>query len=104
MLGTDGEAAGLLTRWVGSVFGVGRVEETIKGLPIYLCFYRQRYPCHPLTYAYLGVVCGLAPGVIEGVEYSYLNATLLRGGPDLVGPFVVVQLLRLISLPLLHAC
>ena len=95
----------LVTRWFGFVFGVGLIEEATKALPIYLFVYRKARPYRPLNYAYVGIVSGLAFGVIEGVLYSYQYAEGLRqGGPDLIGVYIVVQLLRLISLPLLHAC
>jgi RsiW-degrading membrane proteinase PrsW (M82 family) len=95
----------LVSRWFGFVFGVGLIEEATKALPVYLFVYRKARPYRPLNYAYVGIVSGLAFGVIEGVAYSYRYAEgLRRGGPDLIGVYIVVQLLRLISLPLLHAC
>jgi RsiW-degrading membrane proteinase PrsW (M82 family) len=99
------EGAFFLVRWAGMVLGVGLVEEAVKALPVYLFVYRPGRGYRPLTYAYVGVVSGLAFGVAEAVGYSYSYAAALRvDGPDQIGLFVVVQLMRLISLPLLHAC
>jgi RsiW-degrading membrane proteinase PrsW (M82 family) len=96
------QSLSLLTRWFGFVFGVGLIEEATKALPVYLFVYRKARPYRPLNYAYVGIVSGLAFGVIEGVYYSYKYAVLPRLG--LIDLYIVIQLLRLISLPLLHAC
>jgi hypothetical protein len=89
-------------RWVGFVVGVGLVEEAAKGLPVWLFTERT---ARPVTHAHAGVVSGLGFGIAEAVSYSSLyKEGLTQEGPDGVAFFLLVQLLRLITLPLLHAC
>lgn len=92
----------LLSRWLGYILGVGTMEEGIKALPIFLFVYRKNLRFRPLTYAFIGAVSGLAFGVAEAVNYSLSYTKLARAGA--VDYYLVIQLLRLISLPLLHAC
>jgi RsiW-degrading membrane proteinase PrsW (M82 family) len=92
-----------LTRLCGFVFGVGVVEETVKALPIFLFVFRARAQFDPAGYAYLGAISGLAFGVIEAIGYSqtYLVGNTIGSLP--AEAYLVVQVLRFISLPLLHA-
>src|SRR5262249_11021273 len=93
----------LAVRWFSFVCGVGVLEEGSEALPAHLFVYRKRPAPGPLTFAYLGAVSGLAFGVAEAVSYSYLYAHGLEKGALGFGDYIVVQFLRLISLPLLHA-
>ena len=95
--------AGVVQRVFGLILGVGLVEELVKALPILWIFLRNREPGTVREITYLGCVSGFAFGVSEGVAYSiFYAATMLRGDMPL-GVYVVVQLSRLITLPLLHA-
>ncbi len=55
-------------------------------------------------YSFIGAVSGLAFGVAEAVNYSYLYANGLMYGRIGLGANMIAQSLRLTSLPLLHAC
>jgi RsiW-degrading membrane proteinase PrsW (M82 family) len=91
-------------RLIGFVFGVGPVEETAKALPILWLILHRRAAYRPLTAAYIGLLSGLGFGVAEAVHYSYLYASAL-GTPGFgLGAYLSTELLRLISLPLLHGC
>jgi protease PrsW len=102
--GTESEF--LPVQLVSYVLGVGLLEEAAKALPVFLFVYQK--PGHgyrPLTFAFIGAVSGLAFGVKEAVHYTQQYEALLSQGVfDNLGQFIVVQFLRLISLPLLHAC
>lgn len=95
---------GFLPRLLGFILGVGIVEEGTKALPLYLFCYRRNYDASPLMYSFIGAVSGLAFGVAEAVNYSYLYANGLMHGRFGLGAYIIAQFLRLISLPLLHAC
>ena len=99
----QGELA-LLPRLLGFVLGVGVVEEGTKALPLYLFCYKRNFDASPLMYSFIGAVSGLAFGVAEAVNYSYLYAHGLMQGRFGLGAYMIAQFLRLISLPLLHAC
>lgn len=99
----EGEMA-LIPRLMGFILGVGVVEEGVKALPVYLFCYRRNYDASPLMYSFIGAVSGLAFGVAEAVNYSYLYANGLMHGRFGLGAYIIAQFLRLISLPLLHAC
>jgi RsiW-degrading membrane proteinase PrsW (M82 family) len=94
---------GFIPRLLGFVLGVGVVEEGTKALPVYLFAYRRNRDFSPLMYAFIGAVSGLAFGVAEAVNYSYLYASGLVHGQFGLGAYMIAQFLRLISLPLLHA-
>lgn len=64
----SGQSHGLLTRRLGFVLGAAVVEEVVKALPVYLFVYHKGRDYRPLTFAYVGVVSGLAFGVVEAVE------------------------------------
>lgn len=95
---------GFLPRLLGFVLGVGVVEEGTKALPIYLFCYKRNVNASPLMYSFIGAVSGLAFGVSEAVNYSYLYAHGLMQHRIGLGSYMIAQFLRLISLPLLHAC
>ncbi len=104
-----------LTRAAGCVFGTGILEEGVKALPLYWLFIRKRNPARLEDCAFLGAVSGLALGVAEAVLYSYAYAQQhatdfvnvwerYREIPQvLYAVYMVEQMARLISLPLLHA-
>jgi RsiW-degrading membrane proteinase PrsW (M82 family) len=92
-------------RLFGFVLGVGLMEEACKALPLLLFVYRKPHGYRPLTFAYIGVVSGVAFGVKEAVVYSHAYAAALQQmGIQALGGYVAVQILRLIGLPLLHGC
>jgi len=92
-------------RWLGFVLGVGLMEEGCKALPLLLFVYRKPHAYRPLTFAYIGVVSGVAFGVKEAVVYSHAYAAALQEmGIQAIGGYIAVQILRLIGLPLLHGC
>ena len=104
LLYQDAFQGGFVLRTLGFVLGVGVLEEAIKGLPVYLFVSRTKDNLTPLQFSFCGAVSGLAFGVSEAVSYSYKYSMHLRQGDFGFGTYIVVQLLRLITLPLLHAC
>ena len=88
---------------LGYVFGVGVVEECVKGLPLYFWFLIQKKPTTPREAAYAGVLSGLAFGVAEAVGYSIKYSNDQAAGQLTPGAFLIAQFIRIISLPLLHA-
>ena len=97
------QAGDFLKRLVGTVLGVGVPEELVKAIPLFWIFVRNREPGTVREITYLGCVSGFAFGVSEAVYYSVTYAqTVVRGDMPL-GVYMVVQLTRLITLPLLHA-
>jgi len=93
----------LLTRLAGGVFGVGVSEELVKAIPLLWIFVRNREPGTVREITYLGCVSGFAFGVSESVYYSVNYAQTVVSGGMYLRDYVVVQLTRLITLPLLHA-
>ncbi len=93
----------LLVRLVSYVFGVGLLEELVMVVPVLWIFVRNREPGTIREITYLGCVSGFAFGVSEAVAYSVFFAQGVARGDLPLGAFVVVQLTRLITLPLLHA-
>lgn len=96
-------SANILGRALGFVLGVGLLEEAAKALPLYWLFIHKKNPTQPRESAFLGSMSGLAFGVSEAVSYSILYAygRELRIFGD--GQYIVLQFLRLITIPLLHA-
>lgn len=97
------ESADLVGQLVGFVFGVGLLEEATKALPLWWRYIYKREPVTPREAAYVGCTSGLAFGVAEAVTYSILYAVAQSRGQLGYGDYLTVQLLRLITLPLLHA-
>jgi len=93
----------ILVRLPAYVFGVGLLEESVKAVPLLWIFVRNREPGTLREISYLGCVSGFAFGVSEAVSYSLFYAQGVASGSMSLGAFVVVQLTRLITLPLLHA-
>lgn len=96
-------AGEFLKRLVGTVFGVGLSEELVKAIPLLWIFVRNREPGTVREITYLGCISGFAFGVSEAVYYSVFYAQTVARGDMPLGVYVVVQLTRLITLPLLHA-
>jgi RsiW-degrading membrane proteinase PrsW (M82 family) len=97
------QSATFLQRVVGTVFGIGVPEEVVKAIPLLWIFLRNREPGTVREITYLGCVSGFAFGVSEAVYYSISYAETMARGDMPLGAYMVVQLSRLITLPLLHA-
>jgi len=97
------QAPSLVLRLAAYVFVVGTLEELVKAMPVLWIFVRNREPGTIREITYLGCVSGFAFGVSEAVAYSVFYAQGVVRGDLPLGAFVVVQLTRLITLPLLHA-
>jgi len=88
-------------RLLGYVAGVGVLEEAVKILPIlWLCYYAREI-FSPKEAAFYAAVSGLAFGVAESARY--LTAYDPTNSPISSGQYVILQFIRLITLPLLHA-
>jgi len=92
-----------LKRAIGTFLGVATSEEVVKAIPLLWIFVRNREPGTVREITYLGCVSGFAFGVSEAVAYSMFYAQTVARGHMPLGVYVVVQLSRLITLPLLHA-
>lgn len=95
----------LLTRWVGFLVGVGIVEETVKLFMLYFLWPQRPRPQVMMFY---GLMAGLGFGIYEGVGYqtSYnLQFSFPKGEftPQSAGFYYLLNILRLTSLPFLHA-
>ena len=93
----------ILFHLIGFIFGVGVLEEGCKALPVYLMVFRTRREYPPLMFAFVGAVSGLAFGVVEAGSYTVQNVAQLHGRAS-IPAFLITEFLRLITLPLLHAC
>jgi RsiW-degrading membrane proteinase PrsW (M82 family) len=82
---------------------VGVVEELLKAAPLLFAFLQRGMPTTPRAAAFLGGVSGLAFGVAEAVQYSFMYSQGQQNGQLNYGSYLAVQLLRFISSPLLHA-
>jgi RsiW-degrading membrane proteinase PrsW (M82 family) len=97
-----------VSRYIGFVFGVGVTEETVKILPVLWLAFRLKKLATPRDAAFYAGISGLAFGVAEAVSYSLNYTQILQpgtaGGEGAAGAggFVVLEFLRLISLPFLH--
>src|ERR1051326_7915485 len=88
---------------IATVVLVGVVEELLKAAPLIFAFLQRRMPTTPRAAAFLGGVRGLAFGVAEAVQYSFMYSQGQQSGRLNYGSYLAVQLLRFISSPLLHA-
>ncbi|MGH7291785.1 MAG: PrsW family glutamic-type intramembrane protease, partial [Myxococcota bacterium] len=93
----------LLWRLIAFVSVVGLLEESVKAIPLLWIFVRNRERGTIREITYLGCVSGFAFGISEAVAYSMFYAQTVVRGEVTLGAYVVVQLTRLITLPLLHA-
>lgn len=83
---------------IGYVFGVGLTEEFAKLLPLLIISSTTKKPLVPQTLVYYGLMCGIAFGVFEGVQYQMtVNAEL-----EYASSFFH-NVARLTSLPFMHA-
>lgn len=88
----------ILFRFIGFIFGVGFVEETIKALPLLYLIYRAKEPIIPQTLVFYGLISGIGFGVLEGVIYQ----TGVNKELNYESAFFM-NVARLTSLPFLHA-
>lgn len=89
----------LLKAWIGFVGGVGVPEELAKALILILMF-REKDRIHPHTMLFYGLMAGLGFGLYEGVRYQFHWNWQLTRTPE---GYYLLNLLRLTSLPFLHA-
>jgi RsiW-degrading membrane proteinase PrsW (M82 family) len=85
------------------VAGVGVIEESAKALPIWWLYIHKRNEDSLSTIVFLGCISGFAFGVAEAVNYSIDYALGLTQGDLGFGDYLLAQMTRLITLPLLHA-
>jgi RsiW-degrading membrane proteinase PrsW (M82 family) len=78
------------------------VEESVKILPVWWFYIHKRNEDSLSTIVFLGCISGFAFGVAEAVDYSISYAFHLTINGHL-GDYLIVQMTRLITLPLLHA-
>jgi RsiW-degrading membrane proteinase PrsW (M82 family) len=97
------ESPWILGRLIGFVAGVGVLEETAKVLPVWWIYVHKKNEDGVGTILFLGCISGFAFGVAEAAKYSISYALGLKAGNMGFGDYLTVQMLRLISLPLLHA-
>ena len=84
---------------IGYTLGVGLTEELAKAVPILIILYRAKEPLIPQTVVYYGFISGIAFGVWEGVQYQMT----VNAEQEYTVSFYL-NILRLTSLPFLHAC
>jgi RsiW-degrading membrane proteinase PrsW (M82 family) len=103
LLYQSSEQPNILLSLIGNIFGVGLLEECCKALPVYLMVFRTKREYPPLMYAYVGAVSGLAFGVVEAGHYTVKVTGQIQTLAS-IPIFLLTIFLRLITLPLLHAC
>ncbi len=96
-------SASIVGRLIGFVLGVGIVEELTKALPIWWLYVHKRNEDSLSTIVFLGCISGFAFGVAEAVNYSLAYVLGFKFGMLGSGDYLLSQLTRLITLPLLHA-
>jgi protease PrsW len=94
---------GFLHRLLGSIFGVGLLEEACKALPVYFLMLRQQKLSDPHSAAFYGAMSGLGFAIAEGAAYSIRYAFGLTAGNLGFGSYVAANTIRFVSLPLFHA-
>jgi RsiW-degrading membrane proteinase PrsW (M82 family) len=95
--------ASIVGRLFGFVCGVGVLEECAKVLPIWWLYIHRREEDSLSTIVFLGCISGFAFGVAEAANYSISYALGLRAGRLGFSDYLIAQMTRLITLPLLHA-
>jgi protease PrsW len=93
----------LVTSLLANILLIGVVEEFLKAAPLIFAFLKRGVPTTPRAAAFLGGVSGLAFGVAEAVQYSFMYSQKNQAGHLNYGSYLSVQLLRFISSPLEHA-
>ena len=96
-------SASIFGKLIGFVAGVGVVEESAKILPVWWLYVHKRNEDSLSTIVFLGCISGFAFGVAEAANYSIAYAFGLKFGRLGFGDYLIVQMARLITLPLLHA-
>jgi protease PrsW len=94
---------GFVHRLLGSIFGVGLLEEVCKALPVYFLLLRQQKLINPHSAAFYGAMSGLGFAIAEGAAYSIRYAFGLTAGNLGFGSYVAANTIRFVSLPLFHA-
>lgn len=84
---------------LGYILGVGFTEELFKAIPLLIILYNAKEPLIPQTMVYYGLISGIAFGVWEGVEYQMTVNAMQEYSISFY-----LNILRLTSLPFLHAC
>ena len=97
------QSANIFKRLIGITLAVGVVEESAKLLPVLWYAHKCKSQLRPTTVAYIGIISGLAFGATEAIMYSVEYATGLQSAQIGLGDYLIVQILRLICLPFLHA-
>lgn len=83
----------------GFILGVGVMEELAKMLPLLFILWKSKEPLIPQTVVYYGLMSGISFGVYEGVGYQMtINAQ------QEYDVSFFLNIIRLTSLPFLHAC
>ncbi len=101
----------LLEKLTGFIFGVGLCEELVKILPILIFARGKNYSVK--DYMFLGMLSGFGFAIAEGVLYterysSMSHAALSKADSNIqfisiYSSFISIQLVRYITLPVLHA-
>lgn len=94
---------GFAQRLIGSIFGVGLLEEVCKALPVYFLLLRPQKLNEPHSAAFYGAMSGLGFAIAEGAAYSIRYALGLTAGNLGFGSYVAANTIRFVSLPLFHA-
>ena len=84
---------------IGYTLGVGFTEELAKAVPLLIILYKAKEPLIPQTVVYYGLISGIAFGVWEGEQYQIT----VNAEQEYTVSFYL-NILRLTSLPFLHAC
>ncbi len=80
------------------ICAVGVSEEFVKSIPLYIVERTTKQPLIPQTMVFYGLICGIAFGVFEGVQYqTTVNVDLSYSEG------FMLNIARLTSLPFLHA-
>lgn len=77
---------------------MGLTEELAKLLPLFIICSRAKQPLIPQTLVFYGLMCGIAFGVHEGVDYQ-LNVNISLEYTE----SFILNIARLTSLPFMHA-
>lgn len=97
------ESTSIVGRLIGFVGGVGLLEETVKILPVWWIYIHRKEEDSLSTIVFLGCISGFAFGVAEAANYSISYALGLKYGRIGFSDYLVAQMTRMITLPLLHA-
>lgn len=89
----------LWLRWIGFIGSAGLAEEFCKAVILVILFRRQD-KLNPHTMLFYGLMSGLGFGIYEGVRYQF---KLNWGFTQTPEGYYLLNVLRLTSLPFLHA-